>query len=141
MIEGKNILKIDGPIGKKNFLKNALVIFGYSFCGSAVLGLLHLLFEVTRYNIIFFAIFWLVLVLLLTYTSWLNFTKRIWDLIGDKGNAIFYSSALFIANIAISFIPAICYIGIILTLIIACVLVFKKGKLVDIQTKNDNNVA
>jgi hypothetical protein len=141
MNEGKNILKIDGPISNKTFLKNALVIFGYAFFSAAVLGLLHLVFEVTRYNLLFFATFWIILILLLIYTSWLNFTKRIWDILGDKTNAIFYSGALLIANIAMSFIPVLCYIGLGLSFTVACILIFKKGKLVNTETKNNNDVA
>ena len=137
MNEGKNILKIDGPIGNKTFLKNIFIIFGYATFGLIIAILMHLAIELTRYTIVMFSAIWISLLLLILYTAWINFFKRIWDIIGDKGNAIFYTIALFIANIAIGFIPIVKYFGIIFSIAILCFLIFKKGKLVDIQTKND----
>ena len=141
MNEGKNILKIDGPISNKAFLKNLFIIFGYSTFGLILMLLIHLAIELTRYTLAFFIILWVFLILLIIYTAWINFLKRIWDIIGDKGNAIFYTIALFIANISIGFIPIVRYFGIVFSIAVLSFLAIKKGKIVGIQTKDNNDIA
>lgn len=141
MEEGKNILKLDGPISSKTFLKSAAIIFGYSFFACMVVSLLHFAFEITKYSFIFFIVVWTAIIILLAYTSWINFTKRIWDILGNKGNAIFYSLALLIANIAMGLIPIVCYLTFVLSIVVLGFLLFKKGKLVETQTKNNDEVA
>jgi hypothetical protein len=141
MNEGKNILKIDGPISNKTFIKNMFIIFGYATFGLILTVLMHIAIELTRYTIVFFIAIWGLLALLILYTSWINFFKRIWDIIGDKGNAIFYTVALFIANISIGFIPIVKYFGIVFSIALLCFLAIKKGKLVNTETKNNNDVA
>jgi hypothetical protein len=91
----------------------------------------HTFVEVNKYNLILFIILWAIYLIPTLYITWVNLTKRIWDLIGDKTNAIFYASALWIASITTSFIPVVKYIWIALAIVISCILLFKKGRLIN----------
>jgi hypothetical protein len=106
--------------------------------------ILHASFEVTSYNIALFIIMWGILLISSIYVGWVNYTKRLWDILGDKGNAIFYSIAIWIANNVSGFIPVVKYIGVVFSISVLALLLFKKGKLVLVHEnigKQEDNVA
>ena len=129
MKEGKQFLKLDGPIGRKQYFFVILFLYAYTFISTIILVIFHTFVEVNKYNLILFIILWTLYLIPTLYITWVNLTKRIWDLIGDKTNAIFYASALWIASIATSFIPVVKYIWTVLAIVISCILLFKKGQL------------
>ena len=143
MKEENLFFKLDKPVGRKQYILTALSIFGYFFVASFVIGILHLLFELNRYSLPFFIILWAGLFIVTMYITWINYIKRIWDLLGDKTNAIFYGTTFLIANFAISYISILKYLAPVLCLVVTGFLLFKKGKLAQIetQTENTNDVA
>lgn len=141
MKEGRNIFKLDGPIGRKTFLKSALFIACYISFVTLVIVLLHFIFELNKYTLIPFIILWVALFIFSIYTSCLNFAKRFWDLFGNKADAIFYAIAIFIINFAYPFIPIIKYVGIVFSIVVLILLLMKDGKLIKAQPKDKNDVA
>ncbi len=133
MKEGKNIFKLDGPISRKTFITTMGIILGYTVFASILFALLQAVFEPNKFTIILFVGLVAAFFISLLYTSWLNYTKRIWDILGDKGNAIFYSIAIFIANVAFGFIPALKIVGLIFSISVLLVLLLKKGKFVKVK--------
>ncbi len=130
MKEGKQFFKLDGPIGRKKYLMTIVFLSVYSFVACIVLGLFHAFVAVNKYNLILFVILWAIFLIPVITVTWVNYTKRLWDLLGDKANAIFYATAIWIANIATTFIPVVKYIWGAISLIISVILLLKKGKLV-----------
>ena len=139
MKEGKQFFKLDGPIGRKQYVMVVLFLSVYGFIASIILTLLHTFIEVNKYNLILFIILWAVAIIPICYATWINYSKRIWDLIGDKNNAIFYTTAFYIGCFAVSFIPIVKYFGIVFSLIVAGILLLKRGKLVLGNCKNKEN--
>lgn len=126
---GKNIFKFDGPIGRATFLKTVgiqllitLIVVGINYCIQINFG-----FEAMKYTI--YIITGVVSILLL-YIMFLNYAKRIYDLIKDKNKAIFYTIVIVIASMAMKLIPILNIIDIITTIAIILVLLFAKGELV-----------
>lgn len=139
MVNLKSFFILDGPIGRKQFIINIGYMFLYCFIYCLVLVILHSSFEVNKYNIAFFAIMWLILLVSYIYVAWVNYAKRFWDVIGDKGNAIFYSIAIWIASNVTPFIPVVKYVAIVFVAIVFLVLLFKKGKLVLAEVSENND--
>ena len=140
----KSFFILDGTIGRKQFIVNLGWMILYSSLYILVLGILHIVFEVNKYNIVFFVIMWLIFLLTYIYVAWVNYAKRFWDILGDKGNAIFYSIAIWIANNVTAFIPVVKYLGIVFAIAVFALLLFKKGKLVLVHEntgKQEENVA
>ena len=83
----------------------------------------------------------------IVYVSFLNYSKRIYDLLGVKSKAIFYTIAFWLINILISNINLLKYPGLIISLSILILLFVKQGKLVPIiksecntdEKENNNN--
>lgn len=138
MKEGTLFFKLDGPIGRKKYLVTVLALFGYTLIASFVIGILHLLIELNRYSLPLFIALWGILLLATLVLTWINFVKRAWDILGDKSNAIFYTSIIWIANIAINFIPVVKYLTIVISIAIAAILIFKDGKLIKTKNKTKN---
>lgn len=140
MKEGISFFKLDGPIGRKKYLFVALLLTVYFSVAVVLMTIFHMLFQLNKYNLILFILLWLCVIVPSFIVLWVNLTKRLWDLIGDKSNAIFYASALWLISFTISFIPVLKILGIIVSVIVPCFLLFKKGKLIDtkISEKSDD---
>lgn len=138
MKEGSLFFKLDGPIGRKKYIITALALFGYFLIASFVIGILHLLIELNRYSLPLFIALWGILLLATLVLTWINCVKRAWDILGDRANAIFYTSIILIANIAINFIPVVKYLTIVISIAIAAILIFKNGKLIKTKNKTKN---
>ena len=137
MKEGRQFLKLDGPIGRKQFVLTLIFISVYSAIANVTLLALQAYIGINKYNLALFLLLWGVYLVSLTSITWVNYTKRLWDLLGDKSNAVFYSSAIWIASIAAAFIPVVRYIWFAIALLISFVLLLIKGKL--ITGYNDTN--
>ncbi len=133
IIEGSNMLKIDGPIGRKEFVKTYVLLALCSIVFYTILALFLNYFDINFPQITYlpwFILIVLVVNLLALYISLLNYVKRIYDLTGDKQHSIFYTIAIFIGTIAASFIPVINVLGLLTSIVIFMVLLFKKGQTV-----------
>ncbi len=119
-----NIFKADEAIGRKQFIITSIVIFIYSIFAAITAVFAQNFFDVNKVTAIIIIAFSIMSILIVTYICWLNYVKRIWDLIGDKYKAIFYVSAWWIANIAMGFIPVLRYVSIVISLAILAVCVF-----------------
>lgn len=129
----KNMFKFDGPIGRKEFIVTYAYLFFYSFIFICVY---IFAFDSAYYTIgikpflALFIVIFLLYLIIATYISAINYIKRIYDLINDKRKSVFYTVAIFVGLTAMSFIPILNIIGIILSIIILFILLTRKGQLV-----------
>lgn len=131
-IEGVNILKIDGPIGRIEFFKTYVLLILFTIIFYAILGCFFNYFDEKHPQLTYLP--WFVLIVICAtifsiYISFINYVKRIFDFVGDKQHAIFYTFAIFIGSIAASIIPVINIISTFASIAIFMVLLFKKGNL------------
>ena len=120
----ENLLKINNPIGRFEFFKYSILI--------AILQLIFaLIFVYATSNILGLkSIIWFPLVfaifieLPLLYLYFVQSAKRLWDITGEKYNAIIINIFIFIISVIgmISFVP--------LALIIYLVLILRQGKII-----------
>lgn len=127
---GKNIFKLDGPIGRKRFITTLLVLLIANIIVMLITALIILPFGVNIYTFpICMTIASLFLIVAL-YISILNYIKRFFDIVGRKDRAIFYTLAIQISALAISFIPSIRYLGLTINIVILLFCLLKQGKLI-----------
>lgn len=130
-----NIFKVDEAIGRKQFLITLIVIFVYALLAAIAVVCAQNFFDVNKFTAYTITAFAIISIITLFYLSWLNYVKRIWDLIGDKYKAIFYVSAWWIANIAMGFIPVLRYVSIVFSIAILALCLF----LPKISNQNSDN--
>ena len=130
MKEGKQFFKLDGPIGRKQFVFTLIFVSIYGAIANITVLALHSYIGVNKYNLVIFLLLWGIYLASIITITWVNYTKRLWDLLGNKSNAIFYASAIWIASIAAAFIPVVRYIWFAIALLISFVLLLIKGKLI-----------
>ena len=120
----ENLLKINNPIGRFEFFKYSILI--------AILQLIFaLIFVYATSNILglksiiwFPLVFAIIVELPLLYLYFVQSAKRLWDITGEKNNAIIINIFVFIISVIgmISFAP--------LALIIYLVLILCQGKII-----------
>lgn len=120
----ENLLKINNPIGRFEFFKYSILI--------AILQLIFaLIFVYATSNILglksiiwFPLVFAVIIELPLLYLYFVQCAKRLWDITGEKNNAILINIFVFVISVIgmISFAP--------LTLIIYLVLILCQGKII-----------
>ena len=127
--ESFNIFKLDGALSRSGLfilftitLAIGIVTF---FLFYSLSPILNMQIHKTIYLILVVAYS-----LFMLYIYIIGYIKRLYDIIGDKKKAIFYTTVLFIALSAASFIPIINYIGAVVSLCMIGLLFFKKGKLI-----------
>ena len=82
----------------------------------------------TKYTKIAYYIIWSLFTISFFYITIINTTKRLYDIIGTKDKAIFYTIIIYIIHFTVPLIPFLKYTSIIFALIINAVLLFKQGK-------------
>ena len=58
------------------------------------------------------------------------YSKRIYDLTGNKKRSLFYAIVFYIASFSMGFIPIIKWFGVALSIGIFGIMLFKKGKFI-----------
>ena len=138
---GRNIFKLDGPIGRKRFILTYIMLVFYTVLFFIAVGYIYQLFEETFMLKIVARIILILYVLTFFYTIALNYIKRIYDIIKNKEKAIFYTIALLIFNVTTAVIPPLKIVGAIISTIIFAFLLFKKGQLVQPQSNTNEQQA
>lgn len=128
-----NVFLADKPIGRMSFFKAMLSLTVVSFIVYLLISFIYYMIDTNHPEwtyLIWFLLIFAVFVITYLYLCFINYTKRLFDITGDKQRAIFYCSAIFIGVFASLFIPVVNIIGIISSIAIFLTLLFKKGKLV-----------
>ena len=128
-----NIFKLDEPIGRKQFIITLGVLLFYTVFATIISICARYFFDINQITAIAITVFALLSLLILIYINWVNYVKRVWDLIQDKQKAIFYVSAWFVANIAMSCIPVLRYVSVVISVVILgiCLLLPKLPEITD----------
>lgn len=118
-----NFLKIDTPIGKLKFFVNSVIIFvvqiivtiGMYFVGSS--------FYINP------SLYWIsfVVFLFFLYLFLVNYTKRLWDIMGNKKLAIIVAILLIMLSFTVYYSSILAFI---LNFVAFLILIFTSGKLI-----------
>ena len=125
---GKNIFLLDGPIGRLQLLKTFAIIIGFGLLCGIANAIIILLFGRTKYTKILYYILALSYFIPSFYIIWLGYTKRLYDIIGAKNKAIFYTVIIFFIEMTLPYIPFLKLTGIILSITILGSLLLLPGK-------------
>ncbi len=126
---GKNIFKIDGPIGRKAFITTIGIQILIAFAIFGIIYLIRINFGFEDIKYVFYIIGTLSSILM-GYITFINYSKRIYDIIKQKDKAIFYAIAIMLASLSMRVIPPLKIIDMIISIAIILVLLFAKGELV-----------
>ena len=118
-----NFLKIDTPIGKLKFFVNSVIIFvaqiivtiGMYFVGSS--------FYINP------SLYWIsfVVFIFFLYLFLVNYTKRLWDIMGNKKLAIIVAILLIMLSFTVYYSSILAFI---LNFVAFLILIFTSGKLI-----------
>ncbi len=127
--QGKNIFRLDGPIGRKRYITTLFILVGIYLI---FLGIAYLLRITIGYNDVkvLHTILSVIFSLIYFYIIFINTSKRVYDIICQKDKACYYSIVYMVACFAMQYIPALNIIAGLLYLLVNLTLIFKKGKLV-----------
>ncbi len=138
---GRNIFKLDGPIGRKRFIQTLVVLLIVNIAVWVLVALITLPFGINIYTFPICAIIVGLFIIIAIYISLINYMKRFFDIMGRKDRAILYALLLQIGTLAISFIPQIKYLGLAIGLMALIFCLFKKGQLVQPRNNTDEQQA
>lgn len=125
---GKNIFLLDGPIGRLQLIKTFAIVLGVGLLFELAIAIIILLFGKTKYTQITYYVLIGLYMLPAFYIIWLGYAKRLYDIIGTKNKAIFYTVIFFIIKITLPFIPFLKITGIILSITFIVSLLLLPGK-------------
>lgn len=138
--ERKNIFLLDGPIGRKDFLIFLALLFIYIFLFRALMVAIAAFVGVNVYSKYILRILLIIYVLLLSYLKIVNYSKRLFDIIGDSiWKSFLYIILIQVASIAMAYIPILKYIyqyGILDIILLICLSTIK-GKYNNDNKNND----
>ena len=134
---GRNIFKLDGPIGRKRFIQTLIVLLIINIAVWILVALITLPFGINIYTFPICATIVGLFIIFAIYVSLINYIKRFFDIMGRKDRAILYALLLQIGTLAISFIPQIKYLGLAIGLVALIFCLFKKGQLVQSRNNTD----
>ena len=126
---GRNIFKIDGPIGRKRFIQTLVVLLIINIAVWVLVALITLPFGINIYTFPICATIVGLFIIFAIYVSLINYMKRFFDIMGRKDRAILYALLLQIGTLAMSFIPQLKYIGALIGLVTLAFCLLKKGQL------------
>ena len=126
---GRNIFKIDGPIGRKRFIQTFVVLLIVNIAVWVLVALITLPFGINIYTFPICAIIVGIFLIIAMYISVINYMKRFFDIIGQKDKAILYTLLIQGGTIAMAFIPQLKYIGAPIGLVTLAFCLLKKGQL------------
>lgn len=125
---GKNLFIVDGPIGRMQLLITYAILLGIGIPFGLAVSIIVGLFGLTKYTQIAFYILLFLYITPSLYVFYVASAKRLYDIIGNKKDAIFYTVMIFLAKLAIPFIPFLNIPGKIFTIIILAILLLLPGK-------------
>ena len=134
---GRNIFKIDGPIGRKRFIQTLVVLLIVNIAVWVLVALITLPFGINIYTFPICAIIVGIFLIIAMYISVINYMKRFFDIIGRKDKAILYTLLIQGGTIAMSFIPQLKYIGALIGLVTLAFCLLKKGQLTQPHNNTD----
>lgn len=112
MEEGKNIFLLDGPIGRKRFFINILILIAYCILFTIVCCFIAGFAGINIYTKPLITTLLIFMFILIYYINIINYSKRLQDVIGvSKWKSLLYVVLFFIAIAAMNFIPIIKYIA------------------------------
>lgn len=128
--ESESIFKIDGPINRIKFFWTSVGLGIYTAISMVLYWAIYLGF--CRYGglgvIFLICVFSIIYLLPFLYLTFVNYSKRLYDITGSKQKGIIFSLVLIILMGALGFVsiwfPIIAYL----------VILFKRGKLVQNET-------
>lgn len=137
---GRNIFKFDGPIGRLQFLKTMGILFLSMIATMIVCTLIYIFFDINEISMLALKAVVIIFTLYTIYISVINYSKRFYDIFGEKQKAIFYTTALLAIYILLNFIPPYSrYIGPTLTSIILVASLLIKGRLTPLIKESECN--
>jgi len=127
--QGTSLLWIDGPVGRLRFLLLMLGFFVFSFI---YLFLFLSCYEIYGSNnrLPVFIAFGVLYLLFYIVFMFVTYSKRAYDILGDKPKAVFYTTMFLISIIAAGFIPYVKYLGSLFAIGLLISLVCIRGKLI-----------
>lgn len=125
---GKNIFLLDGPIGRLQLIKTFAIVLAFGLLLGLAISIIIALFGKTKYTQIAYYILMLLYLIPAFYVILLGYAKRLYDIIGTKNKAIFYTVIFFIIRITYPFIPFLKLTGIILSITFVGSLLLLPGK-------------
>lgn len=128
--ESESIFKIDGPINRIKFFWTSVGLGIYTAISMVLYWAIYLGF--CRFGgpgvIFLICIFSIIYLLPFLYLTFVNYSKRLYDITGSKQKGIIFSLILIVLMVALGFVsiwfPIIAYL----------VMLFKQGKLVKNET-------
>lgn len=118
-----SLVKFDMPISKLKFFVNSIIIFAFHLIAIALYYLFYILMNNPNGFIVLLTIFAIVFGFPILYLNFVNYTKRLWDIVGDLHKGFWINVGIF----AISFICL--FLFPIAILVFYLVLIFAKGKI------------
>lgn len=125
-----SLLKIDIPVGKLKFFITSLILLFLQLFAIGLYLALYFYFKSPEAFIILTVIFGFSFGIPLIYFNFVNYTKRLWDIIGNYKPALYTAIGIFLFFAISIFIP----FSIVIILGIYLIMIFTHGKLVK---KND----
>lgn len=119
-----SLIKIDTPIGKMKFFVNSIILFAMQVIVIVLYYLFYFSIKGPELTLILICAFLLIFELPLLYLNFVNYTKRMWDIVGNFHRALWFTIGLFV----ISFICIFLFSPAILFFYFA--MIFMPGKLI-----------
>lgn len=117
-----NFLKIDTPIGKLKFFVNSVIIF---IAQMIVLALLYFVGAKLYINLAYWVMFFAFIFFF--YLCLINYSKRLWDILGNRRNAVIVAILLIMLNFIVYYSSILSFV---LSFIAFLSLIFLSGKMV-----------
>lgn len=136
---GKNLFLLDGPIGRLQLVKTYAIIIGFCLLISIVNTIIILLFGLTKYTKIASITLFSLCIIPTFYILFIAYIKRLYDIIGAKDKAIFYTIIIFAIRFTLPLIPFLHYTSIIFAIVVNAILLFKQGKYIRPKQKEKTN--
>lgn len=128
--ESESIFKIDGPINRIKFFWTSVGLGIYTAISMVLYWAIYLGF--CRFGgpgvIFLICIFSIIYLLPFLYLTFVNYSKRLYDITGSKQKGIIFSLILIVLMVALGFV------SIWFPIIVYLVILFKQGKLVKNET-------
>lgn len=140
IVESKNMFKYDAPIGRKQFIKNFLILTACYIPIFAILMLLRLFMGARTIAFVILVILAILSYIPFLYCMIINYSKRLYDITTNKEKSLLYVILYYIATFAMGFLPALIPVTMLAFFVFACLCIFMKGKMLNSDTKETEDV-
>lgn len=139
MKECKNMFLYGGPIGRKWFIINLFFYFLIAVACSFILFLIHYIWGINIYTKVIMIGLMVIFMLFTIYLAIVNYAKRLYDIIGQKGKSLLYVILAYVGLCALGYISHFAIVSRILGICAILFLCIKKGKLYSEPEQNIQN--